>query len=220
MGSILMHVCISEQLSKKYSFSKKFILGSLLPDIYKRTTMTRDESHYIKRSIVNGFSYHLPDLEKYVEDHRESILTDEITLGYYAHLVEDYVWFKYVSGLFTKVREDEEEKELVRYRKENFEVPHPEKEYCEEMYKDYSNVNEWLLQKCQIDIEELADMIKDYTNDEYSANLVRLYCKTEAKYRDGENAFLNETIIERYIKASVELFELNYNKIKKELSEM
>ena len=220
MGSILMHVCISEQISKKYSFSKKFIMGSILPDIYKRTKMSRNESHYIKRSVNNGYSYHLPDLEKYVEDHKESILSDEITLGYYAHLVEDYVWFRYVSGLFTKVKEDEEEKDLVRYKNENFEIPHPAKEYCEEIYKDYSNTNEWLLQKCQIDIEELANMIKDYTNDGYSAELVRLYCKTETKYREGENAFLNETIIERYIKASMELFELNYNKIKKELNKL
>ena len=105
MGSILMHFCISDQLRKKYNFGSKFMVGSVLPDIYKRTTMSRDESHFIEKIVEDGYSYHLPNLDRFVEENKEKITTDDITIGYYAHLVEDYVWFKYVSGLFTKVKE-------------------------------------------------------------------------------------------------------------------
>ena len=151
MGSILMHICISEEIRKKYCFSNKFLIGCLLPDIYKRTTMTRDESHYIVKTVEDGYIYQLPDLNRYVEENKDDFLKDEVKIGYYTHLVEDYVWFKYVSGHISKVREDEEDKDIVRYRKDNFKVPHLEEEYCTEIYKDYSNFNEWLFEKYPVD---------------------------------------------------------------------
>lgn len=220
MGSILMHLCISDQLRKKYNFGSKFMVGSVLPDIYKRTIMSRDESHYIEKTVEDGYSYHLPNLDRFVEEHKEKITTDDITIGYYAHLVEDYVWFKYVSGLFTKVKEDEDAQDLVRYRSENYEIPHPEKEYSEAMYQDYSNMNEWLYKKYPIDIEEIAFMTREYTNDEQAYSIIKEYCCTNKIYRDGKNVFLTEENIERYIKASIELFELEWEKVKNKYNQL
>ncbi len=214
MGSILMHVYISEQIGKKYNFSDKFLIGSVLPDVYKRTIMSRDESHYIERKVENGYVYQLPNLKKYIEDHKNNILIDELTLGYYAHLVEDYVWFKYVSGAFTKVREDEEKDDFVRYKSENFEIPHSGDEYVEEMYKDYTNMNEWILEKSQVDIENLIQMIKEYTKDERAVEFIKNNSDKAIKYIERQNFFLTEEIVERYIKASLEMFDINYNRIK------
>ncbi len=214
MGSILMHLCISEQIKRKYNFNNDFLIGSVLPDIYKRTTMTRDDSHYIEKVVEKGYVYQLPDLKKYVEEHKDTILTDGIILGYYAHLVEDFVWFRYVSGLFTKVKEGEEEQDLVRYRNENFEKPHPSEEYGIEMYKDYANVNSWLIYRIQININEFIESVNKYTNDDSAGSIIKEYCDISKICREGKNAFLSEECIERYIKASTELFELNLERIK------
>ena len=214
MGSIMMHVYISEQIEKKYNFSDKFLVGSVLPDIYKRTIMSRDESHYIERKVENGYVYQLPNLKKYVEDHKDTILHDDVTLGYFAHLVEDYVWFKYVSGAFTKVRENEEKYDLVRYKSENYEIPHAGDEYVEEIYKDYSNMNEWLHEKSKVDIEHLIQMIREHTRDERAIDFIKHYSDGNANYKERQNVFLTEEIVERYIKASIEMFDLNYNKLK------
>ena len=213
MGSILMHLCISDKIRKKYNFGDQFMVGSVLPDILKRTKMSRDDSHYIMRFVEDGYVYRLPDLNKYIEEHRDNIKTDELTIGYFAHLVEDYVWFKYISGLFTKVREDEEEKDVIRFRSDNFSIPHPGEEYGIEMYQDYHNMNPWLYKKLDIDIDDFIKKVVDYTQDENAAIILNEAMNLNIICRDGKNAYLDENCIERYIKASEELFELNWNRI-------
>lgn len=104
MGSIMMHLCISEKIGKKYGFGNNFLIGCTLPDIYKKTTMSRSESHYLRDFVVDdGSILKLPDLPKFIDDNKTK-LNDEITLGYFAHLVEDYNWFRYFSNQFAKTK--------------------------------------------------------------------------------------------------------------------
>ena len=71
MGSIMMHLCISSKIKEKYNFNNNFLIGCILPDIYKKVSSNRDETHYIKRFYDHESFIDLPDLNRYISEHKQ-----------------------------------------------------------------------------------------------------------------------------------------------------
>ena len=84
--------------------SGRFLLGSILPDSYADPGQ-RQTSHFIKSAGDEGFLYF--DFHDFLESFNERVMTDELYLGYYAHLVEDAIYryfLYYEKGWMQKLK--------------------------------------------------------------------------------------------------------------------
>jgi hypothetical protein len=169
----------------------------------KILTKKRDETHYIKEHMYQGRLVRLPDLEKFLSDNKDK-LHDEITLGYYAHLIEDRIWFDAYIGSFAKCID----KENILYTSDN--TIHNTEEFRKDIYSDYINVDSYIIEKNNIDIDkirlELKKELIEYKIDKViDENLV-----TPVKFVELKNNFISSSCLNRYIDESVE-------KVKKEM---
>ena len=197
MGSYVMHLCVSDAIKKKLKLSNKFIYGSLLPDVIKSITGDREHTHYIVKRVINGEQRELPDIKKAIND--ITLKDKEIEMGYIAHLVEDYIWFNEYIPTYAKVLDEQN----VIYLKDK--TVHSKEDFSREMYSDYYNINKYIIQKYNIDVEEVKSFLKYVLNNE-SYNIV----KKNMEYRNIEdisnNVFLTKESIDSYIeKATYEV---------------
>ena len=211
MGSIMMHLCISELYRKKHNLGERFIIGSILPDIYKKTIMSKNESHYIKDVILNNEIARLPDIDGYIKMHKDN--NDELTIGYLAHLIEDYVWFKDI--IIEQVKECGTDTKGIfkyRYKRENFGILHSGNHFVQNIYADYSNLDEYLLKKVPLDIDKISNNIKEFLNsDEKMNEVIDELITIHKPIKDRENYFVTEEITNMYINKSLELLEEKIN---------
>ena len=119
MSSFKMHVAISEKVRSELNYSNLFILGSVLPDIIKLIVKDRTSTHFENNNSI--------DLEKYIL--AQDNLKNELVVGYYAHLIEDKIWFEsYLDKKYRKFKEYSDEKiyndyafiDNIMYKKLNF----------------------------------------------------------------------------------------------------
>jgi hypothetical protein len=146
-----MHIYISQCVQKDLNLSDKFLAGSILPDMIKLKTLDREATHYIKS--IRGTNKRLPDLKKFLKENRDK-LDDEIMLGYYAHLIEDKIWFDIYIDSFAKCID----KENILYTKDN--TLHSQQEFRRDMYADYVNVDRYIIEKNNMNIDEIRMDIK------------------------------------------------------------
>lgn len=92
MSSLKMHIAISKKVKEELQLGDLFLVGSILPDVLKLILHERKLSHFeIDQNI---------DLNKFL------LLQDnfnEIVLGYYAHLIEDKIWFELYMNRYRKL---------------------------------------------------------------------------------------------------------------------
>lgn len=148
MGSYLMHIGITEKVRRKLKLSTKFIYGSILPDLVKMETGDRTGTHFLKTIEDKDGIKRLP-----VIDDAISILSDkldkEVRLGYIAHLIEDLLWFeKYIPSFATKLEEGKKQ-----YLADN--SVHSAEEFSKDIYEDYSKINSYMVEKCELDYAKL-----------------------------------------------------------------
>ena len=90
MGSIVMHLAISEKIRKKYGFGELFLVGSVMPDI-KKQIIGKEATHYLRYYEERGNSYRLPDL---------SLRTEvEENVGYFIQTIShpSKFWFVFIN---------------------------------------------------------------------------------------------------------------------------
>ena len=148
MGSYLMHIGITEKVRRKLKLSTKFIYGSILPDLVKMETGDRTGTHFLKTIEDKDGIKRLP-----VIDDAISVLSDkldkEVRLGYIAHLIEDLLWFeKYIPSFATKLEEGKKQ-----YLADN--SVHSAEEFSKDIYEDYSKINSYMVEKCELDYAKL-----------------------------------------------------------------
>ena len=208
MGSIMMHLYISEIYKEKHKLSNKFLIGSVLPDIYKKTIMNRDESHYIEIVKKKDEVFKLPNIDKFIKENKEK-KSDEITMGYLAHLVEDYIWFRYIIN--KQVREcgkDESGNPQYRYKKEKFKVLHNSEHFTENIYADYSYLDIALIERIPIDIEEIEKETLEFLgDDEKSKKIVKEQLHMHRGFEERENCFITDKVLSKYIRMSLRMLE-------------
>ena len=72
MGSLIMHLAVSNEIKRIYNFSDRFLFGSIMPDIKKRILNNRSISHYSEKIYLQNNSFkNLPNLEIYMKEHKE-----------------------------------------------------------------------------------------------------------------------------------------------------
>lgn len=101
MAQRTIHVLFGTLLLEKIELVDKnrFLIGSLLPDAYT-DPMRRKTSHFINYSSDETYLYF--DFQEFFQKYHDKIMTDDLYLGYYAHLVEDacYRYFLYYEKSF------------------------------------------------------------------------------------------------------------------------
>lgn len=173
MSSFKMHVAISEKVRRKLNYSNLFILGSVLPDIFKsiiKEETERTSSHFEVNKVI--------DLEKYIS--AQDDLTNELILGYYAHLIEDKIWMEsYINKKYIKLKEYSDEKlyndyafiDNIMYKKLNFNTQGIRKILLESI--DATDVKAINLMNCKSEElinnksvkEKIKEVWKDYKSD-------------------------------------------------------
>ena len=122
MASRIIHLAITDLLSKKYGYKDKnrLELGSILPD-----AATGGNSH-LKISIYDG-TKKTYDLTCFRSDFLSKILEDDLYLGYYLHLVQDMYFRDFV------------------YNRYNWNPLPPGN--VEKLHNDYALINQYVIQK-------------------------------------------------------------------------
>lgn len=95
MASRIMHLAVACELLKEDSVKdqNRFKVGVILPDVYNRP-VEQDNSHF-KETVCNGTkrTYNLP---KFRQLFWKKVISDDLYLGYYLHLVQDLVYRRFV----------------------------------------------------------------------------------------------------------------------------
>lgn len=155
MGSMVMHLCAAFEANKQLKLDKnKFMVGSIAPDINKLQTGSRQDTHYIVKKIIDGKEYELPDLERFVKENKEKIVFDPYAAGYYCHLIADEIWFRDIMPKYVDVLSDD--KNSIKLVGQDEFIPY--KEYQDTVYDDYSKINNFLLEKYNVDIDYLYNI--------------------------------------------------------------
>lgn len=150
MSSFKMHLVISKNIQKKLNFGNEFLLGALLPDLYKLLYHDREKTHF-----ENADEYeHLPNIENFCKKYLET--KSEIKYGYLSHLIEDKIWFhEYIFKKYVLKENDEKYIYKKDFSKHTFE------EYLNDMYTDYSIIDEYIKEVEKIDVYRIAEELKE-----------------------------------------------------------
>lgn len=161
MASILIHICISNIVKEELGLSDKFLAGSIMPDLKKMAGYDRAITHYLKYVVRDGNVMQLPDLEKFIEENTFKLLEFK-TLGRYAHLIEDKIWFEKFIGKYIKWHD--EDLGLVTNLKTgevyDFDT------FSKQIYLDYDSVSKKIISKYKLDMDKISKEIKENLNDE------------------------------------------------------
>ncbi|MEN2767857.1 zinc dependent phospholipase C family protein [Ornithinibacillus xuwenensis] len=101
MGSRIMHLIIAKQIAEQFSIQDKnaFLLGGIAPD----AVSPKEKSHYFEgdtERYTRTIAY-----EKFIHNYHQK---SDYVLGYYTHLIADYVWLKgfYLGWLKNRMNAD------------------------------------------------------------------------------------------------------------------
>lgn len=151
MPGIVAHMTAAKLISTKLGIKDPdFIRGNLLPDILPGS---KEITHY----RIEGKWYHIPDTNKYKEEHD---LNNNLNLGYYTHLLLDKYFMEEFIPNIVKV-------------KDVFKTGL--------MYTDYDNSNDKLIKKYKLNVQELLSILKfpdiEVDEERYKKNIECLNIK-------------------------------------------
>jgi len=115
MGSRVMHYCISSLIAKELGIQEdQFLLGGIAPDVHKNMNEPKSRSHFVKVD-AEGKAY--ADFEGF----RDKYLSRSIQpfhLGYYYHLISDWIWVEevYVPKIKWLPQPEKKEAQAMYYR--------------------------------------------------------------------------------------------------------
>lgn len=197
MASIITHICISNIVKEELGMSDKFLVGSVLPDLKKLAGMDRDLTHYLRYSVEeNGNVMHLPDLDKYLSENTFKLL-DFKTLGYYAHLIEDKIWFeKFISKY---IKWHDEDLGLVTDLKTG--KTYEYSLFKSQIHSDYANIKDVVIKKYNMNMEKIMSQIDENLQDKDLMEYLKKELNDNEKISD-KRYFLTNEDLEEYVTMS------------------
>lgn len=123
MASRLMHLSIASQLEKVLPIKDKnrFRIGSILPDAVISADKKEINSHFIEifdgSAIFGGGERKHFDFYGFFDVFGDMIMSDELYLGYYFHLIEDNIfrhYLYYIKGVLSRRGDPELQRQLYR----------------------------------------------------------------------------------------------------------
>ncbi|MBQ8574582.1 MAG: hypothetical protein IJ447_00860 [Clostridia bacterium] len=183
MASRIMHLAIADRIFENVEINEKsrFNFGTILPDAYREGENIA-VSHFKIRILNNTkLTY---DLTEFRNKYKEKLVSDDLYLGYYIHLVEDLFFRDFV------------------YDKHHWD-PMP-KGNVQRLHNDYKLLNTYLIEKhrllnnisipCEIKEESIFEIYPFDIN-----NLVK-ELKTDFQfYNDGKIFFFTKEMADEFI---------------------
>ncbi len=139
MASTVIHMAVASEINKKLNMdNKKFLIGSIAPDISKQIGETKRLSHFLDDDDTN-----IPNIERFLDKYKNK-LTDDFVMGYFVHLYTDYLWFKYFIP-------DIKDKDLIT-KLDGTVVKCYDGMFDQYVYNDYTNLNVRLFDEYDMDL--------------------------------------------------------------------
>lgn len=147
MSSLKMHIAISKKVKEELQLGDLFLVGSILPDTIKLILHERTSSHFeIDKNI---------DLDKFLL--LQDNLKSELILGYYAHLIEDKIWFEIYMDKYKKIEAYSDDK----------------------LYNDYAFIDDYMYKKLKIKTEDISKILFVNMNKLDVKSVKLMNCKNE-----------------------------------------
>ncbi len=105
MASAIIHMSVAKKINENLNLDTKlFYLGSVAPDISKQIGLSRKKSHF----ILDSENTDAPDLNRFIDKYGKQHF-NAFELGYFIHLITDYLWFtsflnKFVDNNIVKLK--------------------------------------------------------------------------------------------------------------------
>lgn len=143
MASFVVHMCVAKKINEKLKLNdKKFLLGSIIPDISKITQEDKHYTHFIDEKEIS-FNNNI-NLDKFIAKYKNHI-KDDFVLGYYVHLYTDYLWYNFYVKDFINAKEI--------HLLDGKVIDNSSENYVKYVYSDYDNLNEMLIKKYKLNLE-------------------------------------------------------------------
>lgn len=100
MPSWGIHLVIAKRVNAKLHYnSNTFYFANVLPDVNKKYTITRKETHYYDGSVIckECPNESLPNLDAFLNDYKDK-LNNALIVGYYTHLLADYYYNNFICS--------------------------------------------------------------------------------------------------------------------------
>lgn len=195
MASTLIHAVIASEINKTLKKDNtKLLLGSIAPDISKLVGESRDKSHFNKNEI--------PDIGAFLKKYQKN-LNDDFVLGYYIHLYTDYLWRKYFIPEIL-------DSKCIKKLDGTLAKIHNGMEYLY-IYNDYTNLNQQLINKYDIDLGIFYNDIPKLDNIIKEIPMDKLYVLVDkagimiANSKTTKNYVFDISSVERFITTSTDL---------------
>ena len=142
MASTIIHMAVGQKIGNKINRkSSQFMIGTIAPDLAKIIGESKTISHFI-----DGLDNDIPNIDRFLHKYI-SFLDDDFVLGYFIHLYTDYLWFKYfLPEIFDK-------EQCLITNLNNEEIHLDEDTFINYVYNDYTNLNDQLIKKYQINVQ-------------------------------------------------------------------
>ncbi len=195
MASRTMHLAIAKKMKENNVINNysRYVIGQILPDAITHGLVNHADSHF-KVSVCDNRKKMI-DFEEFRNKYSYEILSDDLYLGYYFHLIQDAIYRKFLYydyGYTVTCRED-----------------------VEVLHNDYRLLNSYLISKYQLDnyLVIPEEFEKDKINNIYPFSLDNYIEDTKndfLPYHTGETKFFTEAMADEYIN---ECFKLCYTEL-------
>ncbi len=179
MASRIMHLAIADKIleSIKINNINSFKIGTILPDAYKQAT-----SHF-KIKVLNNTKLTY-DLTGFRNTYKSELLSNDLYLGYYIHLVGDLFYRHFV------------------YDKHHWD-PMPEGN-VQKLHNDYKLLNKYVVDKYKItdDIEMPIDLENEEIFKAFPFDAEGLLCDLKTDFYcfgEGDAFFFTSEMADEYI---------------------
>ena len=137
MASGMIHIAVAKKVNEVLKMDENLLyLGTLAPDLSSILKRKKSRSHFYTNKDV-------PDLNKYILKYKKE-MSRPIEMGYYIHLYVDKLW----DELITRDIIDINSITLLNGTK----IKIKEKDAKKLLNKDFSNINENIINKYKIDL--------------------------------------------------------------------
>lgn len=189
MASRIMHLAVTECLLKQVTVKdkKRLQLGALLPDAPYHLAAVND-SHF-RTDVCNGIRKTY-DLTKFRQLFMEEILSDDLYLGYYLHLIQDMMYRQFA------------------YKEQGWDASVPG--FVEQLYHDYTLLNGYVIHQYQLTetITVPEDFEKQRIQSMYRFDLKTFLENLKSDFTPcvgGEYFFFTPELADGYIKKAAEV---------------
>jgi|GEM_PF-1582610 len=201
MAARVLHLTIAKILSDQLMLKDElaFQIGHLVPDAIAYDSASHAISHY-KENAMND-TKKLMNYYAFRDQFAESILNDDLKLGYFFHLVQDAIYrkFLYIDYDFNK------------FYGETFRMA---------LYKDYQIMNGYLVNK--YDLQKVSvysnDQIAKDINDLHPFNIEAFIGEVNGDFDlkvKGTTSYFTEKMADEYLQIAVKTCLKEYEALKK-----